>query len=119
MFCKNCGAELVPNTQFCSNCGCKTEEISSAGTQDSPLVCPKTYLLESILVTLFCCLPFGIVGIINAANVSSNFAAGRYQEAETASMNAKKYLKIGVIISAVMALLYCVVLLIGLATGGL
>ena len=28
---------------------------------------PKTWLVESILVTLFCCLPFGIVGIVNAA----------------------------------------------------
>lgn len=25
---------------------------------------PKTWLVESILVTLFCCLPFGIVGIV-------------------------------------------------------
>lgn len=108
----------MPNTQFCSNCGCRNEGIPSV-QQDSSSVCPKTYLLESILVTLFCCLPFGIIGIINAANVSSNFAAGRYQEAEMASVNAKKYLKIGVIISGVMALLYCVILVIGLATGSL
>ena len=32
---------------------------------------PKTWLIESILATLFCCLPFGIVGIVNAARVNS------------------------------------------------
>jgi len=28
---------------------------------------PKNWLVESILVTLFCCLPLGIAGIINAS----------------------------------------------------
>ncbi|MES2882212.1 MAG: CD225/dispanin family protein, partial [Bacteroidota bacterium] len=37
---------------------------------------PKNWLVESILVTIFCCLPFGIVGIVNAAQVNSKFAAG-------------------------------------------
>ncbi|MBK7946288.1 MAG: CD225/dispanin family protein [Flavobacteriales bacterium] len=46
---------------------------------------PKNWLVESILVTLFCCLPFGIVGIINAASVNSKFDAGDIAGAETAS----------------------------------
>ena len=33
---------------------------------------PKTWLVESILVTLFCCLPFGIAGIVNASKVESS-----------------------------------------------
>ena len=36
-------------------------------------VMPKKWLIESILATLFCCLPFGIAGIVNAANVESRF----------------------------------------------
>jgi len=32
---------------------------------------PKSWLVESILVTLFCCLPFGIAGIVNASRVES------------------------------------------------
>ena len=32
---------------------------------------PKTWLVESILVTLFCCLPFGVVSIIYAVNAGS------------------------------------------------
>ena len=39
---------------------------------------PKNWLVESILVTIFCCLPFGIVGIINAANVNSRYDTGDF-----------------------------------------
>lgn len=52
---------------------------------------PKTWLAESILVTIFCCLPFGIVGIIKAASVESAFYAGRIEEAERASRDARKW----------------------------
>lgn len=34
---------------------------------------PKTWLVESILVTCLCCLPFGIVGIVNATKVESAY----------------------------------------------
>ncbi len=55
---------------------------------------PKNWLAESILVTLFCCLPFGIAGIVNAAQVSSKFAAGDYDGALRASQEAGKWTKI-------------------------
>ncbi|MFZ3275199.1 MAG: CD225/dispanin family protein, partial [Lutibacter sp.] len=42
---------------------------------------PKNYLIESILVTIFCCLPFGIVGIVFAAQVNAKFDAGDYEGA--------------------------------------
>ena len=44
--------------------------------QQQPLVTqPKNWLVESILVTIFCCLPFGIAGIVFASQVNSKFAA--------------------------------------------
>lgn len=64
-------------------------------------VCPKTWLTESILVTLFCCLPFGIAGIVNASKVSALYAQGRYSEAEMRSANAKKWVKVAFIIGIV------------------
>ena len=39
---------------------------------------PKNWLVESILVTIFCCLPFGIAGIVFASQVNSKWAAGDY-----------------------------------------
>lgn len=56
---------------------------------------PKNWLIESILVTIFCCLPFGIVGIINAAQVNSKYASGDYNGALKASQEAGKWTKIG------------------------
>lgn len=68
-------------------------------------VCPKTWLAESILVTIFCCLPFGIAGIINASKVSSLYAQGKYAEAEIRSANAKKWVKIAFIIGIIWILI--------------
>ena len=61
---------------------------------DNPMsmgVPPKNWLVESILCTLCCCLPFGIVGIVKASNVNSLWNAGRYDEAYKASADAKKW----------------------------
>lgn len=68
-------------------------------------ICPKTWLTESILVTIFCCLPFGIVGIVNASKVSSLYAQGKYTEAEIRSANAKKWVKIAFIIGIIWLLI--------------
>lgn len=67
---------------------------------------PKTYLVESILVTLFCCLPFGIAGIVNAAKVESRFYAGDVEGANMAAADAKKWIKIGLIVSVIGWILY-------------
>jgi Gpi18-like mannosyltransferase len=55
---------------------------------------PKNWLVESILVTIFCCLPFGIAGIVFASQVNSKFAAGDYDGAMRASRDAAKWTKI-------------------------
>ena len=67
--------------------------------------CPKTWMAESILVTIFCCLPFGIAGIVFAAKVSSLYAAGRYEEAEAASKTAGTWSKIGFFVGLVVIIL--------------
>lgn len=67
---------------------------------------PKTWLAESILVTLFCCLPFGIVGIVKASNVSSLWQSGRFDEARLASASAKKWTVIGFIVGIAAYIIY-------------
>ena len=68
-------------------------------------ICPKTWMAESILVTIFCCLPFGIVGIINASKVSSLYAQGNYDEAQRASADAKKWTIIGLCVGFIITYL--------------
>ena len=77
--------------------------------QTSPSAPPKNWLVESILVTLFCCLPFGIAGIVFAAQVNSKWAAGDYNGALQASKDAGKWTKIGFFVGIAAAIIYCIV----------
>ncbi|MEX1383511.1 CD225/dispanin family protein [Lutibacter sp.] len=77
---------------------------------------PKNYLVESILVTIFCCLPFGIAGIVFASQVNSKYASGDYEGAKKASEDAKKWMNWGLIAGIIVVVLYLVFLF---ALGGL
>lgn len=78
---------------------------------------PKNWLVESILVTVFCCLPFGIVGIINAANVNTKFDAGDIEGAQRASAEAGKWTKIGFWVSIGFFVIYIALMILGVAGG--
>jgi hypothetical protein len=67
---------------------------------------PKTWLVESILVTIFCCLPFGIAGIVNASKIESRFYAGDIEGANRASADAKKWTTYGFWFGIVVGVLY-------------
>ncbi|HYH06246.1 MAG TPA: CD225/dispanin family protein [Thermoanaerobaculia bacterium] len=60
------------------------------------------YLIQSIIVTLCCCLPLGIVGLIFGSQVNSKLAQGDVAGAREASKKAKQFLLIGVGIWAVL-----------------
>jgi hypothetical protein len=77
------------------------------------------YLLPlSILATLFCCLPVGIIAIIFSAQAMSKSQAGNYAGASEAVRRAK----ISLIIAVVSGILFIVLIfsfgLIGSLTGG-
>lgn len=55
---------------------------------------PKNWLVESILATIFCCLPFGIAGIVFASQVNSKWATGDAAGALESSKQAGKWTKI-------------------------
>lgn len=78
---------------------------------------PKTWLVESILVTLFCCLPFGIAGIVNAAKVESRFYAGDIEGANRSSADAKKWTTISFWIGIAVGVIYLIVVIAGVASG--
>ncbi|MCB0473296.1 MAG: CD225/dispanin family protein [Flavobacteriaceae bacterium] len=69
---------------------------------------PKNYLVESILVTLLCCLPLGIVGIIFASQVNSKYDAGDIDGAIKASKDAKKFMTWGLIAGIILVVLYLI-----------
>jgi len=71
---------------------------------------PKNYLVESILVTIFCCLPLGIVGIVFASQVSTKYVAGDYAGAEDFSKQAKKFMMWGLIAGVVVLVSYLAIM---------
>jgi len=77
---------------------------------------PKNWLVESILVTIFCCLPFGIVGIVNASQVNSRFSAGDHEGAMRASQEAGKWTKIGFFIGLSLLAIYLLGFVFGYST---
>ena len=81
-------------------------------------VVPKTWLLESILVTIFCCLPFGIAGIVFASRVESKFYSGDINGALQASQEAGKWTKIGFGIGLAAIIIY-IIMVFALGIGGL
>jgi hypothetical protein len=62
---------------------------------------PDNYLVWAILTTVLCCLPLGIVSLVYSTKVSGLWTQGRYDEAQTASNNAKKWAIISAIVGVV------------------
>ena len=100
MYCPNCGEENVGDAKFCKGCGKlmdgttttagKFEPESHGRSEPSgPFPEVPSHLVWAILVTIFCCLPFGIVSIVYAAQVNGMVAAGNIDGARQASQNAK------------------------------
>jgi hypothetical protein len=97
------------------------QPFSQQPFSQQPMPRPKNWLVESILVTIFCCLPLGIVGIVNAANVNSRYDAGDYAGAQNASQQAGKWTKIGFFIGIAVILIYALLMVVGIGgalTGG-
>lgn len=57
---------------------------------------PKTWLAESIIVTLLCCIVFGIIAIIYSTQVESNYLMGKYELAEYKSRQARNMVLWGI-----------------------
>lgn len=75
---------------------------------------PNDLLVWSILSTVFCCLPTGIVAIVYSSKVNSLWDAGRHAESIEAARKAKIWNIVGLVIglvSLVMCIVYFVVAL--------
>ena len=124
VYCPHCGAPITPKrtqgqqsaTESARSC-CDQYSQSSVNGAYTKTMPPKTWLLESILATLFCCLPFGIIGIIYAAKVESNWYAGRTYQALSYAKTAKTWTITSFIVGIVGGLCYILLMALGVLSG--
>ena len=90
VFCPECGTTNSENNFKCIACGFILHGPSNVGATRPPVVIPN-YLVQAILATLFCCLPFGIAAIVYAAQVNGKIAGGDIEGAQRDSDNAKMW----------------------------
>ena len=112
MNCPNCGTSNPDTASICANCA---KPLTSAPPHSytppppaessytpprppsggsygaAPAEAIPNYLVQSILVTICCCLPLGVVAIVFAAQVNSKLAAGDIAGARDASAKAKMF----------------------------
>ena len=103
--CPKCGTQNADGVQACLACGqplaANPYQATGAAPSGPVGAKPNNYLVQSILVTLCCCLPLGIVSIVFAAQVDSKWNAGDHAGAVKASENAKKWSMIALILGII------------------
>jgi ABC-type Fe3+ transport system permease subunit len=78
---------------------------------------PPNYLVWAILTTVFCCLPFGVVSIIFAAQVNSKWYAGDVEGAKNSSKNARTWAWVSFGFGIVAALIGILLAVLGVFAG--
>jgi len=78
-----------------------------------------TYLWQSIVATVLCCMPFGVVAIVYAAKVDSLIAVGDYVGAQSASKSAKTWVGVSVGIFLLLFVGYFGLIAIGIIFGNI
>ena len=134
-FCTSCGQPVNDGVRFCTNCGAaipveQQTNYSEPQPQPQPQpqyqqqqyqqplgIKPKSYLVLGILTTILCCIPFGIVSIIQASKVDNLWNAGRYNEAQTASNKARNWAIAAMATSLISTILYIVLVALGVVAG--
>jgi hypothetical protein len=134
--CPNCGTSNLENASICVNCGRPLAggapppppapqqsytppppgsytppppPGSAFGGPPPPAQQIPNYLWQSIVVTLCCCLPFGIVAIIFAAQVNDKLRRGDLAGAMQSSKQAKMWCLIALGCGLLVAIIYMVV----------
>ena len=141
MYCPTCGSRNSDTARFCGTCGQTLREKApreqaSVPEPPSPAPTPErshesgpgyrpfrdvdvsptrvpNYLVQAILVTLFCCVPFGIVAIVYAAQVNGKVALGDMEGAWRTSRSARNWAWISFGVGLVITVGWVIFLVVG------
>lgn len=114
MKCSFCGNEVEEGSKFCPVCGTRIEQENSFDGErleynqsnnhyDRPIhpINGTPYLIFSILTTICCCLPLGIVSIIYASKIDSLQRMGDYEGAQDAAKKAQIFMIVGAVVGVI------------------
>jgi hypothetical protein len=81
MYCRQCGAPNDDTAGQCGRCGQMLQALPAQRIENN--------LVLAIIVTVLCCLPFGIVGIVYAAQVNTKALTGDLAGARESARKAR------------------------------
>ncbi len=141
MYCPTCGSRNSDTARFCGNCGQTLQERAPREQPPVPEPPPPpptpeppsdsgpgyrpfrdagvasthvpNYLVQAILVTLFCCVPFGIVAIVYAAQVNGKVAMSDMEGAWRTSRSAKNWAWISFGVGLVITVGWVILIFVG------
>lgn len=85
MYCRKCGHQNAEGAYKCFRC---SEPIESVVAATAPVKIDNNLVL-AIIVTILCCLPFGVVGIVYAAQVNAKAQVGDIAGARESARKAR------------------------------
>jgi len=94
-----------------------SQEWTPPPSSGAPASVPN-YMVPSI-ISLFCCLPLGIVAVIFAARVNGQVQAGDTAGALESSRKAKMFSYIGLILGLIWIAIWIVMTVLGVGIGAL
>ena len=121
MYCHVCGKHNPDHAASCHSCGAEFGNPYQTPTAHGVAMPTQinNYLVPAIFATMCCCLPFGIVAIVYAAQVNARLAGGDVQGAHLAAQNAKMWFWIAFGLGLVPQLLYFGFLIVAAITGAM
>jgi uncharacterized membrane protein len=69
----------------------------------------ETYLVKSILVTILCFMPFGVVALVHSAMAEAKRSSGDWRGAREASRTANKWANLAIIIGIALLVVFLII----------
>tara|TARA_X000000368_G_scaffold17723_1_gene13963 strand:+ start:2623 stop:3051 length:429 start_codon:yes stop_codon:yes gene_type:complete len=106
-FCSACGAKTKAEQILCIECGASPNAAHFAGASQTV----NNQMVKAILVTVLCCLPFGIVAIIKSSEVNGKLAVGDIVGAQMSASSSSNWSNMAIIFGLIFGIFYFFILM--------